>query len=89
MPTNRSRRPRCRQATNGLAEATYSFFGSGPFFDGEKYELQTTETVRGADWKRHREAIIARWRRENPQHHGLPSWGEMLEKKEIAEDAHE
>ena len=89
MPTNRKRRARHLQAVGGLSESAYEFFGNGPFFAGEDYERETTEAERSATWKTHKAAIIARWRRENPQHHDIRTWGETLEKKEAAEDAHE
>ncbi len=82
MPTNRRRRQRDLVEMEGLSEAAYTFYGYGPFFEGEDYERETTEVDRRAIWRRHREEIIQRWRRENPQYTDQRTWGETLEELE-------
>jgi hypothetical protein len=89
MATNRKRRPHYQQAANGLTEGAYYFFGNGPYFDGQSFEEETTPEERADIWKEHRETICARWRLENPQHHDLLTWGELLKKKEAAGYARE
>jgi hypothetical protein len=79
MPTNRKKRSRHLQASGGLSEVAYQYFGSGPFFEAEYFEAQTTPEERADIWKEHRAAIIARWRLENPANLDLGTWGEHLE----------
>jgi hypothetical protein len=89
MPTTRRRRTRERTGAGGLSEVAFLYFGSGPFFEAEDFEEQTTEAERKAIWLRHREAIIARWHRENPAQHDRVTWGERLEAREGTSNADE
>ena len=76
---------RNKRATNGLSEAAFIFFSSGPFFEGEDFEEQTSPEERAEIWKAHRATIISRFRLENPhQPPDFKTWGEELEKKEAA-----
>jgi hypothetical protein len=70
------RSKRARQSVGELTEAAFYFFSIGPFFDGEDYELRTTEAERVAAWKVHKAAIIERYRGEG---HVDRTWGEILE----------
>ena len=87
MPSTRRRRTRDRMGVGELADAAYTFFGDGPFFAGEDYEQESTAEERRALWRRHRQDIVDRWYRENPQHHDLKTWGEYLEAREAARHA--
>ena len=81
MPTTRKKRTRNLQSSSGLSEAAFMYFAYGSFFEAEDFEERTSPEERADIWKEHREAIIARWRRENPhQPPDFKTWGEELEK---------
>jgi hypothetical protein len=63
-----------------LTEAAYLYFSSGSFFEAEDFEQRTSPAERAEIWRKHKEAIIARWRRENPhQPPDFKTWGETME----------
>ena len=78
MPT-RLRAGKRSSRLGGLSEVAYRYFGDGPFFEAEGFEQQTSPAERAAIWKAHRDAIIERWRLENPANLDLGTWGEHLE----------
>jgi hypothetical protein len=78
MPT-RKRAGKRSSRLGGLSEAAYYFFAIGPFFAGEKFERETSPVERAEIWRAHRDAIISRWRIENPANLALGTWGEYLE----------
>ena len=79
------RKQRGRKASSGLTEAAYLFFSFGSYFEAEDFEARTSPEERAEIWAEHREAIIARWRRECPhQPPDFKTWGERLEEAENA-----
>lgn len=85
MPTNRKRIARGRTNAGGLTEAAYIYFTWGDFFEAEGFEDGKSDDELKALWKKHREAIMERRRKEYPAHDVNKLW--PIEKWEVVDNA--